>query len=148
MRLLTLAVLLVVALPVSLPPAQAAERPLRVLFWARGITLDPQYAAELQAKGIALDPQPLTKPFSLRQLKSYNLVIIPDFLGLDAPYEVGATDVPDWWEVNLPNLREYVDAGGGLLVTTFFCGGGEGLAAGAGARSGAMGGGLSGATDR
>ena len=50
-----------------------------MLFWARGVELDPQYAGELQAKGIVLDPQPLTKAMSLWELKSYNLSSSPTF---------------------------------------------------------------------
>lgn len=121
------AVLLVVALtPVT---ALAQGQPLRVLFLTRGLVLDEQYGAQLAAKGFLVDQVPLTRPLRLWEMKSYNLVIIPDFLTLDDQYRVGAVDVPDWWDVNLPNLREYVEAGGGLLVTSFFNEAGEALCA-------------------
>ena len=130
MRSLALTLLLAAVLSLGLLPAHAAgPGPLRVLFWTRGITLDDQYNQELQAQGISVDQKPLTTALSLAELKAYNLVVIPDFLTLDAQFEVGAVDVPTWWDVNLPNLRLYVQAGGGLLVTSFFNQAGEALCA-------------------
>ena len=125
--ILSLALIAVMAL--LLAPVRAADKPLRVLFLSRSITLDEQYKGELAAKGFLVDQRPLTQAMSLWEMKSYNLVIIPDFLTLDEQYSVGAVDVPDWWDVNLPNLRAYVQAGGGLLVTSFFNQAGEALCA-------------------
>lgn len=132
MRFVAAVLIIVATLGLNLLPVQAAgetDRPRRVLFWTRGISLDEQYAAELLARGFRFEQRSLTKPLTLRELKSYELVVIPDFLTLDEQYHVGAVDVPDWWDVNLPNLRLYVEAGGGLLVTSFFNQAGEALCA-------------------
>ena len=106
-------------------PAQPA---LKMLFLSRTAKMDAQYLAELQQAGIAVTQRGLTEAISLAEFKSYNLVVIPDFLTLDEAFNVGAVDVPTWWDVTLPNLRAYVQQGGGLLVASFFYGGGEGLA--------------------
>ncbi|MHB9133011.1 MAG: hypothetical protein ACYDBB_18240 [Armatimonadota bacterium] len=110
--------------------ASAAEKPaapLKMLFLYRTNPMDAQYLEELKAAGITVTQRGLTEAITVAEFKSYNLVVIPDFLSLDDAYTVGATDVPTWWDVTLPNLRTYVAQGGGLLMTSFLYGGGEGL---------------------
>ena len=102
--------------------------PVKMLFLHCFSTMDPQYCAELQQAGIAVTQRGLKEPISLEEFKSYNVVVIADFIPLDAAFEVGATDVANWWDITLPNLRSYVQQGGGLLFTTFFDQGGEALA--------------------
>ncbi|MHB9024722.1 MAG: hypothetical protein ACYC7E_11205 [Armatimonadota bacterium] len=121
--LLTLVILLIGALLPALGAVSPA--PLRMLFLHRTYQMDEQYIKELQAEGISVTQRPLTAPLSLEEFKAFNLVVMPDFLTLDDAYHVGAVDVPTWWDTNLPNLRRYVAEGGGLLITTFFCEGGE-----------------------
>ncbi|MFH1571802.1 MAG: hypothetical protein ABIL09_27680, partial [Gemmatimonadota bacterium] len=86
------------------------------------------YVAQLRRDGIEVAERGLTEATSLAQLRAYNLVVIPDFVTLDEAFSVGAVDVPTWWDVNLPELRRYVEAGGGLLLATHFRESGEGLA--------------------
>ncbi|HEY3396973.1 MAG TPA: hypothetical protein VGM19_04865 [Armatimonadota bacterium] len=128
--LLTLA-LLGTALSAASAADRAARppRPLRILFMVRDITVDTRYASELETQGFRVDSRPLTQRTTLEEMKTYNLIVVPDFLVLSAQYSVGGVDVPNWWDFNLPHLRQYVQEGGGLLVTTFFCEGGEALAA-------------------
>ncbi len=107
--------------------ADTAQPSLKMLFLSRNMKMDAQYVTELQQAGIAVTQRGLTEAISLAEFKSYHVVVIPDFLTLDEAFSVGAVDVPTWWDVTLPNLRAYVQQGGGLLVATFFNQGGEGL---------------------
>ncbi len=128
--LLTLLLFGVLTLSVAAFGAQASPAPptLKMLFLWRNMKMDAQYVAELQKAGITVTQRGLTEAISLPEFKSYNVVVIPDFLALDEAFTVYGVDVPTWWDVTLPNLRAYVQQGGGLLVASFFNGGGEGLA--------------------
>jgi len=117
------------ASPVLYAQEGAAKASVRVLFLVRNRQLDRQYVQELEASGFAVQQRGLTDPLSPDDLKAFNVVVIPSFLRLDSAFQVGAIDVPTWWEQNLPNLRSYVESGGGLLVATLFSEAGEGVAA-------------------
>jgi hypothetical protein len=101
----------------------------RLLFLHRSFEVDNQYVTELQAAEFTVEQRALTEPTSLEGLKQFNMVVVTDLLTLDAAFMVGAVDVPTWWDVNLPNLRKYVESGGGLLVAAFFPEAGEALVA-------------------
>jgi len=107
----------------------AGERPLNILFLYRTMKLDSQYAAELEEAGFSVEQWRLTDPIGPEELKAFNVVVMPDFLTFEAAFRVGAVDVPTWWDQNLPNLRAYVESGGGLLVATHFNQAGEALSA-------------------
>jgi len=112
------------------PGGQApASRPLRMLLLHRTLEMDPAYVQELQAAGISVTQRGLTDATSLPEFGSYHVVVLPDFLTLDAGFQVGAVDVPNWWDATLPNLRRHTERGGGLLMATFFDEGGEALSA-------------------
>ncbi len=90
--------------------------------------MDPRYATELAQDNIAVTQRPLTTALSLADLKAYHLVVVADAVTPDEAFTVGAVDVPNWWDITLPNLRRYVEQGGGVLVGSHFREGGEGLA--------------------
>ena len=110
-------------------PAGAAPRPTKILFVHRNLAVDAQYVQELRAAGFAVEQRPLTQPLTPQYLRAFHVVVMPDLLTLDAAFHVGATDVPAFWDTNLPALRRYVAEGGGLLIGTFFQEAGEALAA-------------------
>lgn len=121
--------LLLFAMLLAGRPAIAAEAPTRILILCRGQQVDARYVTELGAAGFQVTQRKLTDPLSLEALKAFHLVVVPELMTLDAGFQVGAVDVPNWWETTLPNLRRYVAGGGGLLVGGFFPEAGEALCA-------------------
>jgi len=123
------------AIAASAAQAQPRETVKALILGSDYFKLDAEVEKRLRAEGIEVLTRRMSEPVSFEMLKLFQVVIVPDFAGLQTPYFVPQQFVVKYFNAkrNLAELQRYVAGGGGLFFSPSMRGGGQEVAEGCGA---------------